>query len=190
VKVMSEADHHSQALHAHRHGTHHSTLNHSLGHGQPADSHEMHAHTQADANVQAHGEAHAQGHIDANNVHGYHVRHRHPIQQIEENGAGLEEHEDDPDEEGLDEAEMQSDSGHQDVPPQVLAVRSQESTQLTLSYQGEVYVFDTVPPEKVFLHSFYFITEFCPVCLWCLYTQVSGPFAVYSIQPTIFCPGI
>ncbi|CAK9214217.1 unnamed protein product [Sphagnum troendelagicum] len=146
---MSEADHHSQALHAHRHGTHHSTLNHSLGHGQPADSHEMHAHTQADANVQAHGEAHAQGHIDANNVHGYHVHHRHPIQHNEENGAGLEEHEDDPDEEGLDEAEMQSDSGHQDVPPQVLAVRSQESTQLTLSYQGEVYVFDTVPPEKV-----------------------------------------
>ncbi|CAM6035680.1 unnamed protein product [Sphagnum compactum] len=30
-----------------------------------------------------------------------------------------------------------------------LSVRSQRSTQLTLSYQSEVYVFDTVPPEKV-----------------------------------------
>jgi hypothetical protein len=66
----------------------------------------------------------------------------------QENGA--EEHDDDPgDEEGLDEAVMHSDGGQEEGPPQALSVRSQGSTQLTLSYQSEVYVFDTVPPEKV-----------------------------------------
>jgi hypothetical protein len=68
----------------------------------------------------------------------------------QENGAGTHEHDDDPgDEEGLDEAVMHSDGGPEEGPPQPLSVRSQRSTQLTLSYQSEVYVFDTVPPEKV-----------------------------------------
>jgi hypothetical protein len=68
----------------------------------------------------------------------------------QENGAGTHEHDGDPgDEEGLDEAVMHSDGGPEEGPPQPLSVRSQRSTQLTLSYQSEVYVFDTVPPEKV-----------------------------------------
>jgi hypothetical protein len=69
----------------------------------------------------------------------------------QENGAGTEEPDDDlGDEEGLDEVMMHSDGGGQEEGPvQPLSVRSQGSTQLTLSYQGEVYVFDTVPPEKV-----------------------------------------
>lgn len=66
-------------------------------------------------------------------------------------GEGLDEadmHSDPSDGEGLDEADMHADPNLGE-PPISLAVRSPGTTQLTLSYQGEVYVFDTVPPEKV-----------------------------------------
>ncbi|CAK9272565.1 unnamed protein product [Sphagnum jensenii] len=80
-----------------------------------------------------------------------HVHYGHGMHHSQENGAGTEEPDDDlGDEEGLDEVMMHSDGGGQEEGPvQPLSVRSQGSTQLTLSYQGEVYVFDTVPPEKV-----------------------------------------
>jgi len=52
--------------------------------------------------------------------------------------ARFEEQEDDPDEEGSYEANMQSDDFHQDVAPTALAMHVQESTHLTLFYQGEV----------------------------------------------------
>lgn len=47
-----------------------------------------------------------------------------------------------------------------DMPPDQQQVgvvtRSQVANQLTLSFQGEVYVFDSVPPEKVVFFSFIF----------------------------------
>ncbi|CAK9258474.1 unnamed protein product [Sphagnum jensenii] len=49
----------------------------------------------------------------------------------------------------LPETEIPPSEKPKEGPTQPLSVRSQRSTQLTLSYQSEVYVFDTVPPEKV-----------------------------------------
>lgn len=143
---MSDADHlvHAQSLQLH-HNIHQHSLSHGLGHAQHA-MHEMHVH--------GHGEADGQARVDQRGLEGDHVHghHGHGMHGNEENGAGGgEEHDDDAgDEEGLDEADMHSDGGgHPGDQPVALAVRNQGSTQLTLSYQGEVYVFDTVPPEKV-----------------------------------------
>lgn len=147
VGGMSDADHlvHAQSLQLH-HNLHPHSLNHGLGHAQHG-MHEMHVH--------GHGEADGQARVDqrvleGDHVHGHHGHHGHGMHNSEENGAG-EEHDDDAgDEEGLDEAEMHSDGGgNPGDQPAALAVRTQGSTQLTLSYQGEVYVFDAVPPEKV-----------------------------------------
>ncbi|EFJ14282.1 hypothetical protein SELMODRAFT_177195 [Selaginella moellendorffii] len=117
----------------------------------------------------------AEGHIHAHhqNVHSMHVddtdevgeeiegvNHLHPHSHMHmHEDHGLHDHhhdieiEDQDDEEqdgeGLDEAEMHSDGGHPVEPPAALTGRSHATTQLTLSYQGEVYVFDTVAPEKV-----------------------------------------
>lgn len=69
-------------------------------------------------------------------------------------------------EEGME--EEQEDGGSEDMggdgpgeQHQVLALtRGQTANQLTLSFQGEVYVFDSVPPEKVpFFFSFFFQFE-------------------------------
>ncbi|KAH8939277.1 hypothetical protein BDL97_15G029500 [Sphagnum fallax] len=146
---MSETDylaHSSQALHAHHIGQ----PPHNVTHGIDLRNPQGHLHTQphidANAQVQARAQGEAQG--DSNRRHGHHVHNGHGMHHSQENGA--EEHDDDPgDEEGLDEAVMHSDGGQEEGPPQALSVRSQGSTQLTLSYQSEVYVFDTVPPEKV-----------------------------------------
>ncbi|KAL3686204.1 hypothetical protein R1sor_004226 [Riccia sorocarpa] len=153
-------DHIAQALHAH-HGLHSHTLGHSHGlsighsHGHHPQAHELH-HVQQ----QNQSEVETQGHVDSQvhentelvhhgHLHGHHG-HSHGLQHSDENGVGVEDHDDDPgDDEGLDEAEMHSDGAHPGDAPNQLAVRNQGTTQLTLSYQGEVYVFDTVPPEKV-----------------------------------------
>lgn len=118
--------------------------------------HEMHVHGHGDADGQAGAGVEQQqrgpGHLEGEHVHVHHGHHGHGMHHgNDENGAGGDEHDEDAgDEEGLDEADMHSDGGgHPGDQPVPLAVRSQGSTQLTLSYQGEVYVFDTVPPEKV-----------------------------------------
>lgn len=146
VGGMSDTDHlvHAQSLQLH-----HNLHPHSLHHAQHG-MHEMHVHGHGEADGQARVDQGVQGHLEGDHVHGHH---RHGMHNSEENGAG-EEHEDDAgDEEGLDEADMHSDGGGHPDQPTALAVRTQGSTQLTLSYQGEVYVFDTVPPEKVIDHA-------------------------------------
>ncbi|KAG0569138.1 hypothetical protein KC19_6G067500 [Ceratodon purpureus] len=151
VGGMSDADHlvHGQSLQLH-HSIHQHSLSHGLGHAQHA-MHEMHVHGHGDADGQARVDQRVQGHLEGEHVHDHHGHHGHGMHSNEENGAGGEDHDDDAgDEEGLDEADMHSDGGgNQSDQPAALAVRTQGSTQLTLSYQGEVYVFDTVPPEKV-----------------------------------------
>lgn len=150
VGGMSDADHlvHGQSLQLH-HGIHQHNLSHGLGHAM----HEMHVHGHGEADGQAaRVDQRGQGHLEEDHVHGHHAHHgHHGMHSNDENGGGGEEHDEDAgDEEGLDEADMHSDGGgHPGDQPAALAVRTQGSTQLTLSYQGEVYVFDTVPPEKV-----------------------------------------
>jgi hypothetical protein len=146
---MSETDylaHSSQALHAHHIGQPPHNVTHGIDLRNPQGHRHTQPHIDANAQVQARSQGEAQG--DSNRRHGHHVHIGHGMHHSQENGA--EEHDDDPaDEEGLDEAVMHSDGGQEEGPPQALSVRSQGSTQLTLSYQSEVYVFDTVPPEKV-----------------------------------------
>lgn len=114
-----------------------------------AHVHDVHMHTHAEPNVQAeaHGHIGDHGHMQLRYVRPH--AHGHAIHHNEENGLGDEPDDDGGDEEGLEEADMHSDGGHPGDPQSALAVRVQGSNQLTLSYQGEVYVFDTVPPEKV-----------------------------------------
>ncbi|ERN14361.1 hypothetical protein AMTR_s00033p00221090 [Amborella trichopoda] len=45
--------------------------------------------------------------------------------------------------------DIPSDSGNVPDPNAIIPMRGQGSSQLTLSFQGEVYVFDSVSPEKV-----------------------------------------
>ncbi len=146
---MSETDylaHSSQALHAHHIGQPPHNVTHGIDLRNPQGHRHTQPHIDANAQVQARAQGEAQG--DSNRRRGHHVHNGHGMHHSQENGA--EEHDDDPgDEEGLDEAVMHSDGGQEGGPPQALSVRSQGSTQLTLSYQSEVYVFDTVPPEKV-----------------------------------------
>lgn len=133
VGGMSEADH-LQSMQLHN-SLHQHSLSHGLGHAM----HEMHVHGEDGQDQRG------QGHLEVDHMHGHHMH------SNDENGTGGEEPDDDAgDEEGLDEADMHSDGGgHAGDQPVPLAARTQGSTQLTLSYQGEVYVFDTVPPEKV-----------------------------------------
>ena len=139
-----------QVLHGHQHP---SLYNHGHGHALPhahmsslphAHMHDMNgSHSQeedAQADMGEHGHMHLQF-VHPHHAHG-HVIHR------DENGLG-EEAEDDTGDDGLEEAEMHSDGGHPGDPQLGLTTRVQGTDQLTLTYQGEVYVFDTVPPEKV-----------------------------------------
>nr|PNR63460.1 hypothetical protein PHYPA_001886 [Physcomitrium patens] len=111
----------------------------------------VHGHGESEGHGQARGDQQVQDHLEVDQVHNHHGHHGHGMHNKEENGVEVEEHDDDAgDEEGLDEADMHSDGGgNPGDGPTPLAVRTQGSTQLTLSYQGEVYVFDTVPPKKV-----------------------------------------
>lgn len=156
---MTEADHlaHPQALHGHP-GLHPHSLGHphglSVGHPHPhhGDLHHSQPLALVEAGGQVQGEAQAL--LDAEHGHRGHVHghdgHDQGLQQSGENGVGIEDQDDDPrDDEGLDEAEMHSDGDHPGDQRTQLAVRTQGATQLTLTYQGEAYVFDTVPPEKV-----------------------------------------
>ncbi|XP_024368635.1 GATA transcription factor 24 isoform X2 [Physcomitrium patens] len=150
---MSDAEPlvHPQSLQLH-HSLHPHNLNHGLSHAQHA-MHEMHVHGHGEADGHGHVrvDQRVQGHLEGDHAHGNHGHHGHGMHNNEENEAEVEDHDDDAaDEEGLDEANMHSDGGgNPNDGPAPLTVRTQSSTQLTLSYQGEVYVFDAVPPEKV-----------------------------------------
>lgn len=156
VGGMSDGDHlvHAQSLQLH-HNLHPQSLSHGLGHAQHAmrEMH-VHGHGESEGHGQARGDQQVQDHLEVDQVHNHHGHHGHGMHNKEENGVEVEEHDDDAgDEEGLDEADMHSDGGgNPGDGPTPLAVRTQGSTQLTLSYQGEVYVFDTVPPKKVIFH--------------------------------------
>ncbi|CAM6088537.1 unnamed protein product [Calypogeia fissa] len=152
---MTDSDHlaHPQALHGH-HGLHQHSLGHphglSVGHPHPHHT-DLH-HSQPLGIVEGAGQVQGdnQAHVETEHGHGHVHGHDQGLQQTGENGVRMEEQDDDPrDDEGLDEAEMHSDGDHAGDARTQLAVRSQGATQLTLTYQGEAYVFDTVPPEKV-----------------------------------------
>ncbi|KAH9300499.1 hypothetical protein KI387_012082, partial [Taxus chinensis] len=88
--------------------------------------------------------------VDCGHLH-MHYMHSQENPLCHSNGDGILEEQDEGDQDNncMDEADVQSDgdnlSDHQPIVPP----RTQGTNQLTLSYQGEVYVFDTVPPEKI-----------------------------------------
>ncbi|ERN07459.1 hypothetical protein AMTRI_Chr12g241890 [Amborella trichopoda] len=126
---------------------HHTTFSHAYSAAQ---------NPMTDPQVQMHG-MHLPGQIDDVNpeaqIHGgdpmhvhYMQEHGHPLQN---NDSGLE---DDGEEgggsEGM-EGDGSSDAGNLGDPHTAIPLRSQGTNQLQLSFQGEVYVFDSVAPEKV-----------------------------------------
>ena len=132
--------HQPPSLYCHGHGhamqqTHISNISHfhmrNIAHPREGD---------AQDDMSEHGHMHLH-YAHPQHPHG-HVMHR------DENGLG-DDAEDDSGDDGLEEAEMQSEGGHSVDPQSSLTARAQGTDQLTLTYQGEVYVFDTIPPEKV-----------------------------------------
>lgn len=90
--------------------------------------------------------------VDSGQMHIHYMHsdeHGHPLHHSNDNGAGEEQDEGDGDNNCIEEADVQSDGDNLTEPQSVAPVRSQGTNQLTLSYQGEVYVFDMVAPEKV-----------------------------------------
>eukprot|EP00249_Psilotum_nudum_P023267 c28811_g1_i3 orf=875-1957(+) len=153
---MADTDHgtENQVLHSnHPHPAlyvHSHAHTHGMTHGLMTSHHHAHIHDMriqavSDVQVEAHGHMGDHGHMQMRFVHTH--GHGHTLHN-EDNGL-VDDPDADANDEGLDEAEMNSDGGHPGDPQAVHAVRPQVTNQLTLSYQGEVYVFDTVPPEKV-----------------------------------------
>lgn len=151
---MSDTDHaaEQQVLHGHQHPslyTHNHAHAHALPHAHMSSLPHAHLHIHTHAEVDVQNEV--QGHIVE---HGHmHIRYVHPhaqghVMHRDDNCLG-DEGEDEGGDEGMEEPEIHSDGGHPSDPHSSLTVRGQGTNQLTLSYQGEVYVFDTVPPEKV-----------------------------------------
>ena len=139
-----------QALHGHQHP---SLYNHGHGHALPQAHMSSLPHTHVpDMNSGHTQEGDPQEHmVEHGRVHLHYMHPHHPhghVMHRDENSLG-EEAEDDSDDDRLEEAEMHSDGGHPGDPQLGLTTRVQGTDQLTLTYQGEVYVFDTVPPEKV-----------------------------------------
>ncbi|KAH7439417.1 hypothetical protein KP509_04G059900 [Ceratopteris richardii] len=152
---MSDGDHAAdkQVLQGHQHPslyTHSHAHAHTLPHAHmtslPHAHLHMHNHGESDAQVDAQAPIVDHGHIHMRYAHPHaqgHVMHR------DDNACLADEGEDEGGDEGMEEPEIHSDGGHACDPHSSLTVRVQGTNQLTLSYQGEVYVFDTVPPEKV-----------------------------------------
>ena len=121
-----------------------SGLGHERGHvprQQQADVHDMHSRPLSHDHMQ---------HNPYDQQHHMHLslgQHGHGHNEVDGDDVdGMEDDDMDDDEEGGgprgDEHHMVGSVG-----------RAMAATQLTLSYQGEVYVFDTVPPEKVCVDS-------------------------------------
>lgn len=152
---MPDTDHVSKQklLHGHQHPSFY-THTHGQGHALPhahmsslphPHVHDIHVH----ANLEGDGQAAVQAHMGNPGPHmNFQYAHEHALRG-DENPLG-DEVEEELGDEGMEGAEMHSDGGHPGDPQSSLAARAQQGTnQLTLSYQGEMYVFDTVPPEKV-----------------------------------------
>lgn len=150
---MSDTDHtvEQQVLHGHQHPslyTHNHAHAHALPHAHMSSLPHLHIHAHAEGDSQTE----IQGHIID---HGHlHIRYIHPhaeghVMHDDDNCLG-NEGEDEGSDEGMEEPEIHPDGGHPGDPHASLTARVQGTNQLTLSYQGEVYVFDTVPPEKVY----------------------------------------
>lgn len=154
---MPDADHVSKQklLHGHQHPafyTHTHGQAHALPHAHMSSLphpqvHDIHAHSNMEGDVQAEvqGQIGNHGHMDFQYGHSH--AHGHALRG-DENPLG-DEVEEELGDEGLEGADIHSDGGHPGDPQSSLAARAQGTNQLTLSYQGEMYVFDTVPPEKV-----------------------------------------
>lgn len=104
--------------------------------------------------------------------HAQHSMHTQSVQDQEHhdlhymsNGNGLaDEHENEGHGIMVVEREVQSDHGDLAENRGVMVDRGGDNCdQLTLSYQGQVYVFDSVSPEKVY--SFFFSCLFCRSCI-------------------------
>lgn len=154
---MSDADHaaEQQVLHGHQHPslyTHNHAHAHALPHAHmsslPHAHLRMHNHGEGDDQAEAQGHIVEHGHMHIRYVHAHAHAQGHVVHRDDNNCLG-EEGEDEGGDEGMEEPEIHSDGGHPGDPHSSLTARVQGTNQLTLSYQGEVYVFDTVPPEKV-----------------------------------------
>eukprot|EP01018_Ginkgo_biloba_P018826 Gb_05055 [translate_table: standard] len=147
----------TQVLHGHN--QHNSFYSNRLahGHGHLRGHHaylpqmRIEARTEVDARTQ--GEVHAHVGGDHSHLQLHYVQTHADVHQLDHNGEdGMLRQDPDEDaggDEGMEDGDVQSDGGQVGEPHVSLAVRSQGTNQLTLSYQGEVYVFDTIPPEKV-----------------------------------------
>uniref|UniRef100_A0A0D6R696 CCT domain-containing protein n=1 Tax=Araucaria cunninghamii TaxID=56994 RepID=A0A0D6R696_ARACU len=160
---MSDTDHldaESQGIHNHHHQQHHSyyasrqTHLHpaaaSQGHvsGHHVNMHDMHMQGQIEAGVHSHHEAQIQG-GDPGHLHMHYMHeHGHALHHSDDNGIGEEQDEGAGDNDGM-EPDIPSAGDALGDSQVIVPVRPQATNQLTLSYQGEVYVFDSVPPEKV-----------------------------------------
>eukprot|EP01018_Ginkgo_biloba_P039829 Gb_21624 [translate_table: standard] len=156
---MSDTDHldaESQGIHNH-HQQHHNYYSHRQPHIQAASQghvpghhvhmHDMHMQGQIEGDLHGHPEAQVHG-GDHGHLHMHYMHeHGHSLHHNEDNGLGEEQDEGGGDNDGM-EGDVPSDGGNLGDPQVVVPVRTQGTNQLTLSYQGEVYVFDTVPPEK------------------------------------------
>lgn len=154
VQAMAQAEADRQAVHRH------VTDDHTVDPGHTVD---MHSHNSM---VHGHGQQHhSHGHdLNAHNAHNNNP-HGHPMGLVHQHGHHGQMHSDghghghgmdhgeggdvDGEDVGGDE-DMEDEDGNRDDSHLVEGGgRALGATQLTLSYQGEVYVFDTVPPEKV-----------------------------------------
>ncbi|KAH9297124.1 hypothetical protein KI387_028806 [Taxus chinensis] len=153
---MSDTDHldaESQGIHNH-HGYYVHRQPHMpaapQGHvgGHHVHIHDMHMQGQIEGAVHGHPEAQAQG-ADPGQLHMHYMHeHAHSLHHSDDNGIGDEQDEGGGDNDGM-EADIPSSGGNLGDSQVIVPVRPQATNQLTLSYQGEVYVFDSVPPEKV-----------------------------------------
>lgn len=120
----------------------------SEGHvsGHHVHLHDVHIQGHAEEGVGRHLEAQGEdpGHLHMHYMH----EHGHSLHHSDDNGLGEEPDEGDGDNDSM-EGDIPSSGCNLADSQKVVAIRSQATNQLTLSYQGEVYVFDSVPPEKV-----------------------------------------
>lgn len=158
---MSDTDHvaetqvlHSEHAHpsfyAHSHGHSHEMPHAHMSSHHHGHAHAVRMHTHIEADAQSEGHQHMGDHVHMQLGYIHPHGHGHALHHNEDNGLRNEpDDEAGAEEDRLEEVEMHSDGGHPGDPQLGLAMRAPSSNQLTLSYQGEVYVFDTVPPEKV-----------------------------------------
>eukprot|EP00252_Welwitschia_mirabilis_P007712 TRINITY_DN1935_c0_g1_i1.p1 TRINITY_DN1935_c0_g1~~TRINITY_DN1935_c0_g1_i1.p1 ORF type:complete len:344 (+),score=62.27 TRINITY_DN1935_c0_g1_i1:549-1580(+) len=103
---------------------------------------------QGEGDLHCHPEAHFHGVDSAHHVH-MHYMHEQHMHHGNDNSNREEQDEGAGDNNCMEEADDHSDAENHQENQSLAPIRAQGPNQLTLSYQGEVYVFDHAPPEKV-----------------------------------------